>query len=70
MTKGILGGITGPIVAAAPVIAAVKARPKPRSGSAFMDNMPKPAASATAAPVMPDMITAAKMTTCAKPPQR
>lgn len=64
-----LGGMTGPMVAAAPVIAAVNFLSKPRSGMAFMASMPNPAASATAAPHIPDMMTAATMTTCARPPQ-
>ena len=69
MTKGMLGGMTGPIVAAAPVMAAVNFLSNPCSGMAFIASIPSPAASATAAPHMPDMMTAATMTTWASPPQ-
>ena len=69
MTKGMLGGMTGPMVAAAPVMAAVNFRSKPRSGMAFIASIPSPAASATAAPHMPDMIDGGDDDHLSQPPE-
>ena len=56
-TNGIEGGITGPIVDDAAVMAAENSSSNPASFMALISMDPRPAASATAAPDMPEKMT-------------
>ncbi len=56
ITNGILGGMMGPMVEAAPTRAAEKTRGYPAFSMAGMRMLPVPTASATAAPDIPAMI--------------
>ena len=62
------GGITGPMVEEPAVMPALKRWGKPASSMAFISIMPRPAASATAAPDMPEKMTEETMLTWPRPP--
>src|SRR5665647_2579528 len=68
ITKGIDGGMIGPIVEAAAVTAAAKGAGNPDFTMAGIRIEPVAAASATAEPDMPAMIMFTTMATWAKPP--
>lgn len=61
-TNGMLGGITGPMVEEAAVIPARRCD-QPASSMAFISMTPRPAASATAAPDIPEKMTEETMFT-------
>jgi len=69
MIMGILGGMIGPIVAAAAVTAAAKPAPYPWRFMAGIRTEPVALASASAVPENPAMITFVTMTTYASPPR-
>ena len=69
MTSGMEGGMTGPMVDEAAVMAAENFHSYPLSFMAFISIMPSPAASATAAPDMPEKIMLAMTLTWPRPPQ-
>ena len=66
--NGILGGIIGPIVEEAAVTAAEKSVSNPCSSIALISIVPRPAASATADPLIPAKTTLASTLACPKPP--
>ena len=68
MTIGMLGGKMGPIVDEAAVIATLKSSSYPPSRMASSSIWPKPAASTTAAPDMPEKIRLATVLACPRPP--
>jgi hypothetical protein len=68
MTKGMLGGMTGPIVEAEEMIAVQNLRSKPLLVIPSNPTVPMAAASATAAPVIPAKIMALTTMTWPSPP--
>ncbi len=69
ITKGMLGGMMGPMVDAAPTRAAEKARGYPAFSMAGIRTTPVPVASATADPDMPAMIMLVTTVTWPSPPR-
>jgi hypothetical protein len=68
MTMGILGGMIGPMVEDAAVIAAENPMSKPSSRMALISMVPRPPASAMAAPDMPAKIMLARTLAWPSPP--
>ena len=68
MIRGMEGGMMGPMVEDAAVMPAANSVSNPSSFMALISMVPRPAASATAEPLMPANTTDARIFTCPRPP--
>ena len=66
--RGMLGGMMGPMVEEAAVTAAENSRSKPSFSMARISIVPRPAASATAEPLIPAKTMLARTFACPRPP--